>query len=265
MAKDKKKELTPTETGASVAERSVGNSSETAKNTSSQTKKIPFAVSEAYKSIRTNMVSMMQKENKKVFAISSPNAAEGKSTTSINIALSFSQLKKKVLLIDGDAHRPSIHLKMKLKNEVGFLGILTGETTKEEAIYHYNDFLDVVPSGPLVSNPTEVLSSDAFGQFLDQMRMVYDCIIIDAPPVNILSDAQIMGQKCDGMLLVVRAGITTHDSLRRSLAVANSLYVNVLGLILNGSDYGTKRYYSRYYSKYYNRYYDRYYNRYYQN
>ena len=229
-----------------------------------QQKKIPFAVSEAYKSIRTNLVSMMQKDDKKIFAISSPNAAEGKSTTSVNIAISFAQLKKKVLLIDGDAHRPSIHIKMKLDNKAGFLDVLTGNCDFEDAVQHYNESLDVLPSGPLVSNPTELLSSDALGQFLDQMRLVYDCIFVDAPPVNILSDAQIVAQKCDGMLIVVRAGITTHDSLRRSLAITNSLYVNVLGLILNGSDYGTKRYYSRYYSKYYNRYYDRYYNKYYQ-
>ena len=266
MAKDKKKPISePAPTPISVSEATAQQTTSTASNDTSQGKgkRIPFAVSEAYKSIRTNLVSMMQKENKKVFVISSPNAAEGKSTTSINVAISFSQLKKKVLLIDADAHRPSIHLKMRLNNDVGFLNILTGESTFEKAIHPYNDYLDILPAGPLVSNPTELLASDVFGQFLDQLRLRYDCIIIDAPPVNILSDAQIMAQKCDGMLLVVRAGITTHDSLRRSLAVASSLYVNVVGFILNGSDYGTKRYYSRYYSKYYNRYYDRYYNRYY--
>ena len=262
MARDKKNNPTPAQTPASVSP-ATQTPADPQKNAQAKARKIPFAVSEAYKSIRTNLVSMMQKENKKVFVVSSPNAAEGKSTTSINIAISFSQLKKKVLLIDADAHRPSIHLKMKIENDTGFMNVLTGDTAYEDALHAYNDNLDILPSGPLVSNPTEVLSSDVFGQFLDQMRLKYDCIIIDAPPVNILSDAQIMGQKCDGMLLVVRAGITTHDSLRRALAVASSLYVNVVGLILNGSDYGTKRYYSRYYSKYYNRYYDRYYNRYY--
>ena len=219
-----------------------------------QPKKIPFAVSEAYKSIRTNLISIMEKTGKKVLAISSPNAAEGKSTTSINIAISFSQLNKKVLLVDADAHHPSIHNKLKLQNLQGFLTVMTGESTIKEVSHHYNDTLDILTSGPLVSNPTELLSSDAFTAFLDTAKQQYDVIIFDVPPVNILSDAQIVAQKCDGMILIVRAGVTTHDALARSLSIAKSLSIDITGLVLNGSDFGTKRYYSRYYNKYYGHY-----------
>ncbi len=224
----------------------------------SSSKKIPFAVSEAYKSIRTNLVTTLEKNNKKMIAISSPYASEGKSTTAINLSISFSQLNKKVLLIDADAHRPSVHTKMKLDNEIGLLNVLTGETSFSDAVKQYSPSLDVLTSGPLVSNPTELLHSDTLVDLLDDLRKQYDYILVDSPPVNLLSDAQIVAQRCDGMLMVARAGITTHDALRRALTNAKSLYIDVIGIILNGTDYGSKRYYSKYYRKYYNRYYNQY-------
>ncbi|MBQ7725643.1 MAG: CpsD/CapB family tyrosine-protein kinase [Clostridia bacterium] len=204
------------------------------------------------------MVTNLDKNNKKLIAFSSPFASEGKSTTAINLAISFAQLNKKVLLIDADAHRPTVHSKMKLKNESGLLTVLSGEISFEDAVQQYSPALDVLTSGALVSNPTELLHSNALVELFDKVRGEYDYILVDAPPVNLLSDAQIVAQRCDGMILLVRAGITTHDALRRALANAQSLYIDVLGIILNGTDYGSKRYYSKYYNRYYNRYYNKY-------
>ena len=221
-------------------------------------KKIPFAVSEAYKSIRTNLVTNLPKGGKKIISISSPYASEGKSTTAINLSISLSQLNKKILLIDSDAHRPSIHTKLKLENEKGFLNVLTGEVPLDDAVQHYSDTLDVLTSGPLISNPTELLHSPALAELFDNIREKYEYILVDAPPINLLSDAQIVAQRCDGMIMIVRAGITTHDTLRRAINNAKSLYIDIIGIILNGTDYGGKRYYSKYYNKYYNHYYDKY-------
>lgn len=220
--------------------------------------KIPFAVSEAYKSIRTNLVTMLKNDDNKVIAISSPSASEGKSTTSVNIAISFSQLNKKVLLVDADAHRPSIHIKCKYSNDKGFLSILTGNSTFEESVNHFNPYLDVLTSGPLVSNPTELLSTSNFDEFLEEMKERYEYVIFDSPPVNLLSDAPIVAQKCTGIIMIVRAGITTHEALKHAISNLKNLEINILGLVLNGSSYGSKKYYSKYYKKYYDKYYNKY-------
>lgn len=213
-------------------------------------KKIPFAIAEAYKSIRTNLISLLDKENKKVFVISSPNASEGKSTTSINTAISLSQLNKKVLLVDADAHRPSIHHKLKLDNSVGLMELIDGKAELNNALKHYNSSLDIITTGALPQNATEMFSTPEFDELLKLFRENYDYVILDVPPANILSDALVIGQKVDGMVFVIRAGITTHENMRRALSSAEVLDIDILGVILNGSDYGTKRYYKKYYSTY---------------
>lgn len=213
-------------------------------------KKVPFAVAEAYKCVRTNLISMLEKDNKKAIVITSSNASEGKSTTSINTAISLSQLNRRVLLIDADAHRPSVHRKLKLDNYVGLMELISGEARPEEAIKHYNAALDVITSGNLPQNATEMFSTPAFDELLDTFKEKYDCVILDAPPANLLSDALVIGQKTDGMVLVVRAGATTHENFRRTLTSAETLDIDILGVILNGSDFGTKRYYKKYYRTY---------------
>lgn len=213
-------------------------------------KKVPFAVTEAYKCVRTNLISMLERENKKTVVITSPNASEGKSTTSINTAISLSQLNCRVLLIDADAHRPSVHRKLKLDNSVGLTELINGTAEPIEAIKHYNASLDVITSGSLPQNATEMFSTPAFDELLEDFKSKYDCVILDAPPANMLSDALVIGQKTDGMILVIRAGTTTHENLRRTLSSAETLDINILGVILNGSDFGTKRYYKKCYSSY---------------
>lgn len=127
-------------------------------NVTSQ-KKVPFAVVEAYKSIRTNLIAILEKEHKKIFTVSSSNASEGKSTTSINTAISLSQLNKKVILVDTDAHRPSIHNKLKLNNDKGLMSIISGDSALEESVIKYNPFLDVLTVGPIPQNATEAFST----------------------------------------------------------------------------------------------------------
>ena len=213
-------------------------------------KKVPFAVSEAYKAIRVNLISVLDKQNKKAVAISSPNASDGKSTTSINIAISLSQLNKKVLLVDADAHRPTIHTKLKMKNDCGITSILNGVSSLSEAVQQYNSKLDVLTSGPIPQNATEIFSDSSFDELLYEMNEKYDYIILDTPPVNVLSDSLIVAQKCGGIVLVVRSGFTTREMLRRAVASVKQLDINILGVILNGSDYDKTRYSKKYYGSY---------------
>lgn len=215
-------------------------------------KKVPFAVSEAYKSIRTNLISKLLKEQKKVIAISSPNASEGKSTTAINIAISLSQLGKKVLLVDTDAHRPSIAAKLNIKTENGIMDVIAGLCEANQAIVSYNSLLDIITIGHIPQNPTELFASAGFEECIKAFAVNYDFVIIDTPPVNVLTDALVIAQKCDGLVLVVRSGMTTHSDLRRTLSGTGMLDINIIGIILNGTGGEKKRYYKDYYNKSYN-------------
>lgn len=213
-------------------------------------KKVPFSVSEAYKTIRTNLISVLKKQNSKIAVISSPNASEGKSTTSINVAISLSQINKKVLLIDADVHRPSIHNKLRMKNDDGLMNVINGVSAFGEAAKHYNSKLDVLTTGPIPQNATEIFSEASFDALLDELKEEYDYIILDTPPINLLSDSLVIAQKCGGMVLVVRSGITTHEALKRAVSSAKQLDINIIGVILNGSDYSKNSYHKKYYSSY---------------
>lgn len=226
-------------------------SSEKEKAENQAFKKVPFAVSEAYKSIRTNLISVLNKHNSKTLVISSPNASEGKSTTSINIAISLSQINKKILLVDADVHRPSIHAKLKMKNDDGIMSVLSGISVFDEAVQPYNSKLDVLTTGPIPQNATEIFSDPSFDSLLSEANEKYDYIILDTPPVNLLSDSLVIAQKCGGIAFVVRSGTTTHEALRRALSSAEHLDINILGVILNGSDYSKNRYQKKYYDSYY--------------
>lgn len=162
-------------------------SSDKDKTENQASKKVPFAVSEAYKSIRTNLVSVLAKQHNKIAVISSPNASEGKSTTAINIAISLSQLNKKVILIDADVHRPSIHAKLKMKNNDGIMNVLSGISTFDEAVCHYNSKLDILTTGPIPQNATEIFSDPSLDELLGELNEKYDYIILDTPPINLLS------------------------------------------------------------------------------
>lgn len=220
------------------------------RSTANPGKRVPFAVSEAYKNIRTNLISILNKENKKVLAFSSPNASEGKSTTAINVAISLAQLNKKVLLIDSDAHRPSLHSKLKLDNSDGLMNVIAGISTPEDVIHHYNPFLDIITTGPITKNPTEAFSTPDFDRLLDEFRAQYDYVIFDTPPLNLLSDGLVISQKCDGLVIVTRSGNTTHEALCKALSSAKLLNIHIFGLILNASNSGRKLYYKNYYKSY---------------
>lgn len=204
-------------------------------------KKIPFSIVESYKNIRTNIISVLSKNGGKILAITSPNASEGKSTTSVNVAITLAQLNKKVLLLDADSRRPTVNKKLKIENQRGCMNILNGEATLDETIVQYNNFLDVIPSGTKVKNPSELFSSERFDDLLEQLKDRYDYIILDTPPINPVSDALIIAQKCEALIVVVRAGATTFEAFDKAYNALKVLEINLTGVIINGSD-TTKKY-----------------------
>lgn len=245
------------------------NTSSTSKSTSKQSRavisssdksgisrRIPFSVVESYKSVRTNITFLLGKSNHHVIAVSSPNAGEGKSTTAINVAIAFAQLDSKVLVIDSDMRRSSVHKKLKIENKVGLSDVVAGLAEFDDAVIHYNDNLDILTGGAVPPNPSELLSSAAFGELLERIKVRYDYVIIDTPPINVVSDAILIAPKTDGVVLVIRAGFTPYDSVEHALSSAKFANVNILGVVLNGSDiqnhyYKYKRYRGYKYYSYY--------------
>lgn len=214
----------------------------------SSNKKVPFAVIEAYKTIRTNLIFSLPQEGCRSFVISSSVPGEGKSTTAVNIAVAFSQLGKKVLLIDADLRRPSIHKKLKLINTKGLCSVLSGSASFDDCVQRSNNHLDVLTSGPLPSNPIELIESMALTELLTFLQERYDYIVFDSTPINIVSDAISLAPKTDGLVLLVLEGVTRRDDIHHALSACRFANINVLGAVLNCVDTKNSRKYS--YRKY---------------
>lgn len=210
-----------------------------------KTKKTPFAVVEAYKKIRTNILFQLSQCDGKVIAISSADVSEGKSTTSLNLAVTFSQTGGHTLLVDADLRRASLHKKMKIENKDGFSNVLAGFSDVETAVHHLSDSMDILTAGPIPPNPSELLGSKKFVDFIAKARETYDYIIIDTPPIDIVSDALVIAPHTDGMILVIRSDYTAHYMLQRALDSANFAKINILGVILNGVEMKAVRRYNK--------------------
>lgn len=218
-------------------------------------KSVPFAVVEAYKTIRTNILFLLSQSDKKIIAISSSLKGEGKSTTSVNIAIALSLLNNKVLLIDCDLRKATIHKKLKLENTVGITSVLAGFSTLEEAIATINPHLSVITSGPIPPNAAELLSSKKMDELLDTLNEEYDYVIIDTPPINVVSDALVIAAKTSGLILVVKDNYIDHSDFERTLSSIELAGVRVLGAVLNGSnEQKSKSYRYKYIYKYSNDY-----------
>lgn len=210
----------------------------------------PFSVVEAYKNIRVQLTTILEKFGGKTIAISSPNASEGKSTTAVNIAITLSQLGKKVLIVDADIRRGTVHQKMKLENDKGCLDILAGTASFKECVKHYNSSLDVLTYGKQLSNSCELFDSSAFDELLIFLAKNYDYVIFDTPPVNLVSDALVISKKCDGLIYIIRSRVTTYEAFKKAKSSTDKLGVNTLGVIINAVDSGASKYYKYRYGRY---------------
>ena len=227
----------------------------------SEARHVPFAVVEAYKAIRTNLTFLLAASETKVFGITSPEAGEGKSTTSINMAIAFSQLGDKVLLIDADMRRSSIHKKLKIENNAGLSNVLAGFNEYKEVVTHISDTFDVLTAGQVPPNPSELLGSARFKELIDTAGKEYSYVIIDTPPIDVVTDALVIAPQTAGLVLVVKDQVTPTDSINRAIEAAKFANINFLGAIMNAANpksgkgyrkYGYRKYgYNKYgYSKY---------------
>ncbi|KKI93241.1 capsular biosynthesis protein [Bacillus sp. SA1-12] len=191
-------------------------------------------VSEQYRTIRTNIQYSTVDQKIKTLMVTSSNPMEGKSTTVANLAVVFAQQGKKVLVIDADMRKPTVHYTFRVENIVGLINVLSKEASIDQAIQSTeNENLFVLSCGPIPPNPAELLESEAMNDLLDSVKEHFDFVIFDTPPILAVTDAQILANKCDGTVLVIHSGKTEIDLAQKAkdmLVDANGKY---LGVVLN--------------------------------
>jgi len=201
---------------------------------------------EAYRSLRTNIQYSSFDKKYQTLVITSSNPGEGKTTVSGNLALVLAQGESKVLLVDCDMRRPSLHKRFRISNTYGISDLLIGKQKFEEAAYKYNDNLTVLPGGKIPPNPAEMLASKAMTAFLEEMKKHFDYIILDTPPLQAVADAQILSTKVDGSIIVVRAGVTKKDVVQNSVSIIKKVNGNIIGTVLNAAEHKKDKYYYYY-------------------
>lgn len=196
---------------------------------------VPFAVVEAYKTIRTNIIYGLSQSDKKIVTVSSCLPGEGKTTTVINVAIALSQLGKKTLVLEADLRVPSLYRKLHLQNQKGLSSVLVGFNEVSEVINKINANLDVITSGPTPPNPSELLSSKSMDALLEKLSKEYDYIVIDTPPIDVVTDALALVPKTAGLLMVIQDRSTTHDVFQKTLSAIELADTKLLGVVINNS------------------------------
>lgn len=213
--------------------------------------RVAFPVTEAYKNLRTKMYFALSTKKNRIFLISSALTSEGKSTVAANLAIALAQDNHKVLLIDGDMRKPVQYKVFDLKNDMGISTLIGGINTFREVVCKdIIDGLDVVPCGPIPPNPSEMLGSDNMKELLEQLSSRYDFIIIDTPPINIVTDALTLLDTAAGVLLVVKHAHSTFDALGEAIEAVKMADGSLLGVVVNNVSVAGGKYGGKYSYKY---------------
>ena len=209
-------------------------------------------ISEAYRSIRTNIAYSNLDEDVKTIVVTSAQKDEGKSTVVANLAASFASLEdKKVLVMDGDLRNPTVHKMFGISNIHGVTDVLTGSKNFLDCVHKSKvEGLNILTCGKIPPNPAEVLGSKKMRSFVEELKNHYDYIFIDAPPVGMVTDAGVLASYTDGTVLIVSSKEADIESVKIAKERLEKVDANILGAVLNkyeaeGSNYD-------YYSYYYN-------------
>jgi non-specific protein-tyrosine kinase len=209
---------------------------------------------EAYRTIRTNVEFMSRTTDLKVIAVMSPGLGEGKTTTAANLAVALATADRRVVLLGCDLRKPRLHKLFGIGNDVGLSDVLLDGVPVPVAAQRVTGIpsLRVIPSGPVPSNPAELLGSDRMVEIITGLREVADFVIVDTAPVLAVADALALAPRCDGVLLVVDASETTRTGIRVAREQIEKVGGDIAGGIYNNFDpssaktYGSYRYYSSY-------------------
>ncbi|MFP4088319.1 MAG: GumC family protein [Desulfobacteraceae bacterium] len=212
--------------------------------------------SESYRGIRTNIVFSSVEGPPQIILVSSAGPREGKTLTSANLAITMAQAGSKTLLLDCDLRRPRLHRMFGFDREVGVTNLMVGNRQLTDCIVHTDvSNLDLIPSGPLPPNPSEMLGSNRMAGLMKTLRGDYARIIVDSPPVTAVTDAVILSKQVDGVVVVIKAGDTVREVIQNSLGQLEAVGATVLGAVLNAVAIGKDKYYYYYYYQYYHYYY----------
>lgn len=203
---------------------------------------------EAYRGLRTSVQFMALDDPVKTLLVTSPRAAEGKTTTAANLALAMADAGKRVILVDCDLRRPRIHAFFDVPNDTGLTSVLLDEIALDDAIVAVPDHgqLGVLPSGRIPPNPADLLSGPAVAKVLDALGQVAEVIILDSSPVLTVTDAAALAARADGVLLVAMAGVSTKKDLARCVESFRRVGARILGTALNRAPQSGPFAYSRY-------------------
>jgi polysaccharide biosynthesis transport protein len=196
---------------------------------------------EAYRSLRTNLLYAVAGEPPRVVLVSSPGPMEGKSTTCANLAVMLAQAEKRALLMDCNLRQPALHKIFGLRNSRGVMDVLAGEPPEEVWQETSVPNLTLLSAGPVPPNPAELLSSRRFAELLDRVRSEFDFVVLDAPPVELVSDATILATQADATLLVLDARRTRKEILCQAVRNLHTVGASILGIVMNYSDSSVPR------------------------
>lgn len=204
-------------------------------------------ISEQFRTLRTNIQFASVDKAIKTIMVTSSSPGEGKSTIAANLSIVLAQQENRVLLVDTDLRKPTVHYSFQMPNQEGFTNVLTKKASLEDMVFHTSiQNLDVLPSGPLPPNPSEMLASQTMKELVVQITGFYDYIIFDAPPLNAVTDPQILSKLVDGVVLVVRSGKTEEHQVKKALDLLHKVDANILGAMLNDCPIKDAPYYHYY-------------------
>lgn len=210
-------------------------------------------IAEAYRTLRTNIQYSNIDRKIKTLVITSSGPMEGKTTTAVNLASTFAHQGSRVLLIDSDLRKPKVHEFFLFTNKNGLTNLIASHDDYKEYIVTCSiPNLDLLTSGIIPPNPSEILASDSMKQFIQQVSSDYDIVIIDAPPVGIVTDAAIISTYVDGTILVANSGRVEIGAIKQAKGLLEQVNANIIGVVLNKlekSDGKNKYSYQYYYGR----------------
>jgi len=201
-------------------------------------------ITEQFRTVRTSIEFSSVDTDLRSIVVTSPSPGEGKSTITANLAIVFAQQGQRVLLIDTDLRKPTVHYTFHMENLVGVTNILTKQATLGQAVQATGqENLQILTSGPIPPNPSELLSSKSMKNLLEIAKNEYDLVIFDTPPLLAVTDAQILSHLTDGVVLVISSENTQKDSAKKAKELLESAQAKILGVVLNNKKEEDNLYY----------------------
>lgn len=208
----------------------------------------PWTVKEAYKTMRTNVTLSLPDEGHRVIAFTSAEPHDGKTTNAINFAISLAQIDKKVLLVDCDLRKPMVAKMLNIESSPGLSDMISGQARARNVMVRPDGYgIDVIPAGTLTPDPTLLLQSSRMKMVIQELKKIYEYIVVDLPPATVVTDASILAELMDGFLLVVRHQETDYRSVSDMMEQLKLANAQIIGFVYNGTGSGEDRYYKNNY------------------